>query len=104
MQDGSKNSPVSELSRLTQRDLIGIKKTALCLEGMFEDVQTALRAGAVVDPGPCSIDQQALAAILAGGVPHCILAPEQNSTAPRLPSLPNAFLMGRLLSQGATQL
>jgi hypothetical protein len=104
MQDGSKNSQLPELGRLSQRDLIGLKKTALCLEGMFEDIQTALRSGAVVDPGPCSIDQQALAAILAAGVPHCVLQPGQVSAASRLPSLPNAFLMGRLLSQDAIQL
>lgn len=103
MQDGSKNSQLPELGRLTQRDLIGLKKTALCLEGMFEDIQTALRAGAVVDPGPCSIDQQALAAMLAAGVPHCVLVPGEVSATSRMPSLPNAFLMGRLLSQDAIQ-
>jgi hypothetical protein len=103
MQDGTKDTRPPELSQLTQRDLMGIRKTALCLEGMFEDIQTALRAGAVVDSGPYSIDQQALAAILAAGVPHCILLPEQVSAIPRMPSLPNAFLMGRLLSEDVFQ-
>jgi hypothetical protein len=50
------------------------------------------------------IDQQALAAIIAAGVPHCILLPEQVSATARLPSLPNAFLMGRLLSEDVLQL
>src|ERR1700682_5747061 len=104
MQDGSKNTPFAELSRLTQRDLMLIRKTAFCLEGMFEDVQTALRAGAIVDSGPYAIDQQALAAILAAGVPHCILLPEQVSATTRLPSLPNAFVMGRLLGEDDPQL
>jgi hypothetical protein len=104
MQDGIKDTRGPELSRLTQRDLMAIRKTAFCLEGMFEDVQTALRAGAVVDSGPYAIDQQALAAIIAAGVPHCVLLPEQVSATPRLPSLPNGFVMGRLLGDNVPQL
>ena len=104
MQEGNKDTQAPELRRLRQRDLMLIRKTAFCLEGMFEDIQTALRVGAVVDPGPYAIDQQALAAIVAAGVPHCILLPEQVSTTARLPSVPNAFLMGRLLSEDVLQL
>ncbi len=104
MQEGNKDTQTPELSRLRQRDLMLLRKTAFCLEGMFEDIQMALRAGAVVDSGPYAIDQQALAAIIAAGVPHCILLPEQVSATPRLPSLPNAFLMGRLLSEDFLQL
>ena len=104
MQEGTNDTRAPEFSRLRQRDLMLIRKTAFCLEGMFEDVQTALRAGAVVDPGPYSLDQQALAAIVAAGVPHCILPPGQVSAAPRLPSPPNAFLMERLLSEDVLQL
>src|SRR6202171_1352632 len=104
MQEGNKDTQAPELRRLRQRDLMLIRKTAFCLEGMFEDIQTALRVGAVVDPAPYAIDQQALAAIVAAGVPHCILLPEQVSTTARLPSVPNAFLMGRLLSEDVLQL
>ena len=96
--EDSKNSALPvDSSRLTQDELNGIRQTALCLEGMLEELQAALANGAAVERGPYSVDSQGLGAVVAAGIPKPVLGPVETAAAQVMPSLPNAAVMGRLL-------
>lgn len=98
-EDSNNRSLPIDPSRLTQDELNGIRQTALCLEGMLGELQTALANGAAVERGPYSVDQQVLGAVVAAGIPKSVVGPAEAAAAQVLPSLPNAVLMGRLLSE-----
>ena len=99
MAEDSKNRslPIGP-SRLTQDELNGIRQTALCLEGMLGELQTALANGAAVERGPYSVDQDVLGALVAAGIPKSVVGPAEAAATQVLPSLPNAALMGSLLT------
>src|SRR5258708_7282811 len=65
---------------------------------MLGELQAALANGASVERGPYSVDQQVLGAVVAAGIPKSVVGPAEAAAAQVLPSLPNAALMGRLLS------
>jgi hypothetical protein len=97
-EDSNNRSLPIDPSRLTQDELNGIRRTALCLEGMLGELQTALANGAAVERGPYSVDQDVLGAVVAAGIPKSVVGPGEAPAAQVLPSLPNAVLMGRLLT------
>ena len=97
-EDCNNRSLPNDPSRLTQDELNGIRQTALCLEGMLGELQTALANGAAVERGPYSVDQDVLGAVVAAGIPKSVVGPGEAAAAQVLPSLPNAVLMGRLLT------
>ena len=97
-EDSNNRSLPVDPSCLTQDELNGIRQTALCLEGMLGELQTALANGAAVERGPYSVDQDVLGAVVAAGIPKSVVGPAEVSATQVLPSLPNAVLMGRLLS------
>ena len=102
-EDSNKRTQPLDSSRLTQDELNGIRQTALCLEGMLGELQAALANGAAVERGPYSVDRQVLGAVVAAGIPQSVLGPAEAAAAQVLPSLPNAVLMGRLLSDDPAQ-
>ena len=97
-EDSTNRSLPVDPSRLTQDELNGIRQTALCLEGMLGELQAALANGAAVERGPYSVDPQVLGAVVAAGIPKPVLGPAEAAAAQAMPNLPNAVLMGLLLS------